>query len=104
MNKAMWQSGTAMPNKEAEFLSSENDFSLQGSVSSKSMMRYCLRRRRVFPSGEKFQELDIGNEDINRESNTQDGSVPDDNQFETLYEDDNDITNMNEEYGCFDLV
>lgn len=51
-------------------------------------------------SGEKLHKLDIGNTDKNWENKTQHGSIPDDNLFDALYEDENDGHETNEEDRC----
>lgn len=65
---------------------------------------YCLRHRRLYLSGEAFQKLDVGNRNNNWENNTQDGSIPDGNLFDSLHEDENDGLERNLKDGCSDLV
>lgn len=73
-------------------------------LSSKAEKMYSLRHRWLHLSGNEFQELEVGNRDNKWENNTQDGSIPEDDLFETLYKNENDEIEMNEGGSCFDVM
>lgn len=97
-------SDTGMPNTEAKALGSENDLSLEGFPPSRSKLMYNLRHRRLYLYGKEFQELDTGIHDNTWENSTQEGHFSDDILFDTLYKDENDRLEMNDEDRCFDLM
>lgn len=63
-----------------------------------------LPKRCFYIVGEEFHELDIGNHENKWKNNTHDDSVPDYHLIETLYKDENDIIEMNDEDRWFDVM
>lgn len=70
---------------------------------SKSKIMYGLWDRRVYMSGETFQEQNIRKHQNNRENNTQGGGIPGNNLLDSLYQNENYRIEINKEDGCLDV-
>lgn len=98
------QSDTGKQAGDEGVQSNENDLSLNVFPRSKAKMIYSRRDKCLYLCWGEIHEPNAGDEDINGENNTQDGAIPEDTLFDTLYEDGNEGLEMNEEDRCSGLM